>query len=134
MVFPGKSSQNSRLLWGRRAVCLPLRLSLPGRRSALLSEIAAQFCLMLLLLNHLVLSDSLQPHGLQHARLPCPSLSPRVCSNSRPLVLSNHLHPLLPPSPLALNLSQHQYLFQRVSSLYQVAKVLELQLQHQSFQ
>ena len=31
------------------------------------------------------MSDSLQPHGLQHTRLPCPSLSPRVCSNSCPL-------------------------------------------------
>ena len=38
-----------------------------------------------------------------------------------------------PPSPPALNLSQHQGLFQWVSSLHQVAKVLELQLQHQSF-
>ena len=32
-----------------------------------------------------VVSDSLQPHGLQHARLLCPSLSPKVCSNSCPL-------------------------------------------------
>ena len=31
------------------------------------------------------MSDSLQSHGLQHTRLPCPSLSPRVCSNSCPL-------------------------------------------------
>ena len=31
------------------------------------------------------MSDSLQPHGLQHARPPCSSLSPRVCSNSCPL-------------------------------------------------
>ena len=31
------------------------------------------------------MSDSLWPHGLQHARLPCPSLSPEVCSNSCPL-------------------------------------------------
>ena len=31
------------------------------------------------------MSSSLQPHGLQHSRLPCPSLSPRVCSNSCPL-------------------------------------------------
>ena len=38
------------------------------------------------------------------------------------------------PSPPALNLSRHQGLFQQVSSLNQVAKVLELQLQHQSFQ
>ena len=30
------------------------------------------------------MSDSLRPHGLQHARLSCPSLSPRVCSNSCP--------------------------------------------------
>ena len=43
-------------------------------------------------------------------------------------------HPLWPSSPLALNLSQHQSLFQWVSSLHQAAKVLELQLQHQSFQ
>ena len=43
-------------------------------------------------------------------------------------------HPLSSPSPLAPNLSQHQGLFQWVSSSHQVAKVLELQLQHQSFQ
>ena len=41
--------------------------------------------LLLLLFNGLATSDSLQPHGLQHARLPCPSLSPGVCSNSCPL-------------------------------------------------
>ena len=46
------------------------------------------------------MSDCLRPHGLQHARLPCPSLSPRMYSNSCPeLVMpSNHLilcHPLL---------------------------------------
>ena len=43
-------------------------------------------------------------------------------------------HPLSSPSPSAFNLSQHQGLFQGVSSSHQVAKVLELQLQHQSFQ
>ena len=43
-------------------------------------------------------------------------------------------HPLSSPSPPAFNLSQHQGLFQWVSSLDQMAKVLELQLQHQSFQ
>ena len=32
--------------------------------------------------SHSVVSDSLQPHGLQHTRLPCTSLSPRACSNS----------------------------------------------------
>ena len=43
-------------------------------------------------------------------------------------------HPLSPPSPSALNLSQHQGLFQLICSSHQGAKVLELQLQHQSFQ
>ena len=43
-------------------------------------------------------------------------------------------HPLLSPSPPAFNLSQDQGLFQWVSSSHQIAKVLELQLQHQSFQ
>ena len=43
-------------------------------------------------------------------------------------------HPLSLPSPPALNLSQHQGLLQWVDSLHQVAKLLELQLQHQSFQ
>ena len=48
-------------------------------------------------------------------------------------------HPLLPPSPSAFNFSQHQVFFffffsQWVSYSHQVAKVLEIQLQHQSFQ
>ena len=43
-------------------------------------------------------------------------------------------HPLSSPSPPALNLSQHQGLFKWVSSSHHVAKVLEFQLQHQSFQ
>ena len=43
-------------------------------------------------------------------------------------------HPLSPPSTPALSLSQHQGLFQWVSSSHQVAKLLEIQLQHQSFQ
>ena len=43
-------------------------------------------------------------------------------------------HPLLPPSPPAFDLSQEQDLFQWVSSSHRVVKVLQLQLQHQSFQ
>ena len=43
-------------------------------------------------------------------------------------------HPLLSPSPPAFNLSQHQGLFKWVSSSHQAAKILEFQLQHQSFQ
>ena len=83
-----------------------------------------------------VVPDSLWPHGLQNARLPCPSLSVRVCSNSCPL--SQWYHPTIlssvPPSSPALNLSQHQGLFQQLGSFHQVAKVLEFRLQYQSFQ
>ena len=43
-------------------------------------------------------------------------------------------HPLLSPSPPTFNLSQHQGLFKQVNSSHQMAKVLEVQLQHQSFQ
>ena len=43
-------------------------------------------------------------------------------------------HPLMPSSPSALSLSQHQGLFQLVVCLHLMTKILELQLQHQSFQ
>ena len=43
-------------------------------------------------------------------------------------------HPLLPPSPPAFDVSWHQVLFQWIGSLHRVAEVLELQLQHQSYQ
>ena len=85
-------------------------------------------------LSHSVLSDSLWPHGLQHTRLPCPSPSPRVCSNSRPL--SQWCHPTVSPSVIPFS-SCSQSLpasgaFQWVGLLHQVPKVLELQ--HQSSQ
>ena len=70
---------------------------------------------------------------IQHTILPCPSLFPRVCLNSCPLSWWwTTIHPSVSPSPPAFNPSQHQGLFQWVSSLHQMAKVLELQ--HQSFQ
>ena len=87
--------------------------------------------------SHSVVSDSLQPHGLQHARPPCPSPTPGVYSNSHVHWVSDAIqpiHPLSSPFPAAFNLSQHQHLFQWVSSSHQVVKVLEFQLQHQSFQ
>ena len=77
---------------------------------------------------------TLRPHELQHARPPCPSLTPGVHSNPCPLSRWCHQPSTLScPSPPALNLSQHQGLFKWLSSS-QVAKVLEFQLQHQSFQ
>ena len=81
-----------------------------------------------------VVSMSLRPHGLQHTRHPCPSLSPRVCCfmSIESVMLSNHLI-LFHPS-CAFILSQHQGLFQWVGSSHRVAEVLELHRQHQSFQ
>ena len=49
--------------------------------------------MLLWLFSHSVMSDSLQPHGLQHASLPCPSLSPGDCSHSCPL--SHCCHPTI---------------------------------------
>ena len=51
---------------------------------------------MILLFSHSVISDSLWPHGLQHARLPCPSPIPRACSNSCPS--SQWCHPAISSS------------------------------------
>ena len=82
-----------------------------------------------------VVSSSLRPHGLKHARPPCPSPTPRVYPNS--CSLSRWFHPSYPlssPSPPAFRLSQLQGLFKWVISSHQVAEVLEFQLQHQSFQ
>ena len=79
---------------------------------------------------------TLWAHGLRYTRLPGPSPTPRAYSNSCPS--SRWCHPTSSSSVLpfssCFNLSQHQSLFQWVSSSHQVAKVLELQLQHQSFQ
>ena len=85
---------------------------------------AAQLCL------------TLRPHGLQHTRFPCLSLTLRACSNWSPPSWMKSIQPshsLSSPSP-AFYLSQHQGLFKWVSSSHQVAKVLEFQLQHQSLQ
>ena len=134
--------------------------------------------------SHSVMSHSLRPHELQHARPPCPLPTPRVYPNSCPLsqwchlTISSSVVPFsscllllllshfsrvrlcvtpwtaasqaspsmgfsrqqywsgvpLPSPPPAFSLSQNQSLFKWVSSSHQVAKILEFQLQHQSFQ
>ena len=112
-------------LWGRSQpfIVLPTPLS-PGRNG------------FLIWFSRSVVSDSLPPHGLQHARPPCPCPSPEFAQVH--VYCIGHTiqpsHPLTPSSPSALSLSQHQGLFQWVGYLYQVSKILELQLQHQSFQ
>ena len=84
-----------------------------------------------------VMSHSLQPHGLQHARLPCPSPTPSVYSNLCPSsrwCLPTISFSVAPFSFCLFNLSQHQGLLKWVSSSHQVAKILAFQLQYQSFQ
>ena len=51
--------------------------------------------------SHSVMSNYLQPHGMQHARLPCPSQTPRVYSNSCPL--SRWYHPTISSSVIPLS-------------------------------
>ena len=55
--------------------------------------IASKGCCEALLFSRSVVSNSLQPHGLQHTRLPCPPPTPRACSNSYPL--SQWCHPTI---------------------------------------
>ena len=79
--------------------------------------------------------NPLQPHGLQHAELPCPSITPRACSNSCPS--SWWCHPTISSSVIPFSSCLQSFPASEsfpVSSLHQVAKVLELQLHHQSFQ
>ena len=72
-----------------------------------------------------LVSDSLQPHGLQHARPPCPPPTPGVYSNSCPS--SRWCHPTTSPSVVLFSCLQSfpaSGFFQWVSSSHQVAKVL----------
>ena len=79
---------------------------------------------------------SLWVHRLQHASLPCPSQLPEFAQTHVHRVgdAIQPFHPLSSSCSPAFNLSQHQGLFQWVSSSHQMAKVLEFQLQPQSFQ
>ena len=104
-----------------------------GRVSVWMAHSSYSHCL--LLFSSSVMSDSLRPHGLQHARLPCLSPSPGACSNSCPL--NQWCHP--PISPPVVPFSCLQSLPASRSFLMSQfftsgGQILELQLQHQSFQ
>ena len=81
-----------------------------------------------------VVSDSMRPHEPQPTRPSCPSPTPEVHPN--PCPLCRWCHPTISSSvaPLLFLPSIFPVLFKWVSSLHQVAKVLEFQLQHQSIQ
>ena len=98
-------------------------------------------------LSHSVVTDSLRPHGLQHARLlcprgfsrqehwsglPCPPPGDLPNSGIKPRSLVLQVDSLTSESPGKP--SQRQGLFYWVCSSYQVSRVLELQLQHHFFQ
>jgi len=80
--------------------------------------------------SHSVMSNSLWPHELQHARPPCPSSTSRVHSAHVHRVgdAIQQSHPLLSPSLPFPDPSQNQSLIQWVNSSHEVAKVLEFQL------
>jgi len=69
--------------------------------------------------SHSVISNSLWPHGLQHARPPCPSQLPEFTQTHVYWVgdAIQSSHPLLSPSPPAFNLSQHHRVFSNESVL-----------------
>ena len=76
-----------------------------------------------------VVSDSLWPHELQHTRPPCVCHQLQEFTQTHIHRVSDAIqpsHPLLSPSPLAPNPSQHQSLFQWVNSSHEVAKVSEV--------
>ena len=83
-----------------------------------------------------VVSDYLQPHELQYARPPRPSPTPGVHPNPYPLC--RRWHPIISSSVIPFSSCPQSFpasgSFKWVSSLHQVAKVLEFQLQHQLFQ
>ena len=81
-------------------------------------------------------SDSLRPHESQQPGLPVHRYLPEFTQTHIHRVSDaiQPSHPLSSPSPPAPNPSQHQGIFQSVSSSHEVAKVMEFQLQHHSFQ
>ena len=87
-------------------------------------------------ISHSAVSNSLQPHEPQHARPPCPIPTPGLHWDSCPS--SQWFHPAISSSVVHFSScpqsSQHQSLLQWVSSSHEVAKVLEFQLWHHSFQ
>ena len=77
--------------------------------------LSKDLCLNVVHFSHSVVSDFLQPHGLQHTNLPCPSPTPWACSNSGPL--SRWCHPaisssrplsLLPPIPPSIRVFSNE--------------------------
>ena len=112
-IFPTQGSNPHLLHW--QVGSLPL--SHLGSPSKSIQFSSVQF-------SRSVMSNSLRPHELQHARPPYPSPSPGVHSDSRPS--SQWCHPAISSSFVPFsscpNPSQHQSLFQWINSSHEVAK------------
>ena len=78
-------------LWGRKGRSTPRMYLLQWGQVSAPSKMEKVQCSHFSHFSRSVVTDSLQPHGLQHARLPCSSPAPRACSNSCPL--SQWWHP-----------------------------------------
>ena len=127
----------------------PAPLQLPGKTWTMMSSVSlVPVCtpqpnsvgekspLGLLLFSRLVMSDSATPWTAACRVSPSFTISQSLFTQTHIHWVCDAIqpsHPLSSPSLPGLNLSQQQGLFQWVSSSHQVAKVLELQLQHQSF-
>ena len=100
------------------------------------SPVVTLFLLFQVLFSRQVVSDSLWPHGLRHARLPCPPVSPGFGPSSCPLHWRCHATMLSSVTVFSFCLQSFPASgsFPKSQRFSQVAKVLELQLQHQSFQ
>ena len=94
--FRGRESQECRKAKSQKIIksCLPITVIGVSQEIVVLKE--PWVILSLLLFGHWVMFESLWPHGLQHASLPCLSLSPRVYSDSRPS--SQWCHPTITSS------------------------------------
>ena len=99
-----------------------------GRLQSVVSERAGNDQSNLVQFSRSVVSDSLQSHGLQHARLPCPSPTPRHCSDWCPLRWWSIQppHPLSSSFPPAFKLAQHQGLAFTFIDLTQHQVLLQL--------
>ena len=109
--------------------------------SMLFSQIIPGFLLSSFMLSSVqfscsVVSNSLWPHGLQHARLPCPSPTPRVYSNSCPLSPWCHLTISSSVIPFSSNLQSFQASgsFQMSQYFASGSQTIGVSLQHQSSQ
>ena len=131
---------HAELLQSCSTLCDPINCNLPG--SSVHGILQARILELVVKLSSVqfscsVVPNSLRPHGLQHSRPPCLSLTPRVYSNSCPL--SQWCHPTISSSVIPFSSciksfpASWSFPFW-ISSSHQVAKVLEFQLQHQSLQ